>query len=220
MEIGIFFEAMLDTKACSSPDRDRVVEVLIAAYRQNTMADRRSAMTRENASHYLAFLGTPEAIAFLEEAYAAEPDRWVQRGMMVGLALLCERSAILDRYIDVLHNDPEAASINIGYHLVYYGDQAQEDGYHDRGGERCAGTLRSIFRRLKSDDYRSGWALDLLTLRTLLEQRGEAILNAHTHYRPFLAAFLHSDHREQQKNGVYTREARQLQDILEGTIQS
>jgi hypothetical protein len=196
-----------------------VVDVLIAAYRQNALGDRRSATVRENASHYLAFLGTPEAIVFLERAYEAEPDKWVQRGMMVGLALLCKRNNILDRYIDLLHHDPEAASINIGYHLVYYGDQAPEDGYYDRGGQRCEGTLRSIFRRLKSDYYRSGWVLDLLTLRTLLEQRGVTILNADKHYRPFLAAFLSSDYQKQQKNGVFVREARRLQEILEGAKQ-
>ncbi len=214
MEIGIFLKALLDAKACSGSERDHVVDVLIAAYQQNSRDDQRSVTIRENASHYLAFLGTPKAIQFLEQAYAAEPDKWVQRGMMVGLALLCKRSDILDHYIDLILNDPEAASINIGYHLVYYGDQPPEEGYYDRGGQRCKGTLRSIFRRLKSEYYSSGWALDLLTLRTLLEQRGVAILNADEHYRPFLAAFLSSDHQGQ--SSVFQREKQRLQEILEG----
>ncbi len=43
MEIGIFLKAMLDAKACSSLDRDRAVEFLIAAYRQNALDERHSA---------------------------------------------------------------------------------------------------------------------------------------------------------------------------------
>lgn len=216
MEVGIFLKAMLDAKKCSSSERDYVVDVLIAAYRQNSMDDQRSVTIRENASHYLAFLGTPKATRFLEQAYAAEPNKWVQRGMMVGLALLCQKSDILDRYIDLILNDPEVASINIGYHLVYYGDQAPEEGYHDRGGQRCEGTLRSIFRRLKSEHYRSGWALDLLTLRTLLEQRGVKILDTDEYYRPFLAAFLDDNHQGQ--SSAFQREKQRLQEILEGAI--
>lgn len=217
MEVGIFLKALLDAKACSGSERDHVVDVLITAYQQNSTDDQRSVTIRENASHYLAFLGTPKAIQFLEPVYTAEPDKWVQRGMMVGLALLCKRSDILDHYIDLILNDLEAASLNIGYHLVYYGDQPPEEGYYDRGGQRCEGTLRSIFRRLKSEYYRSGWALDLLTLRALLEQRGMAIFKADEHYRPFLAAFLSSDHQEQ--SSVFQREKQRLQEILEGAKQ-
>jgi hypothetical protein len=136
--------------------------------------------------------------------------------MMVGLALLCQKSDILDRYIDLILNDPEVASINIGYHLVYYGDQAPEEGYYDRGGQRCEGTLRSIFRRLKSEHYRSGWALDLLTLRTLLEQRGVKILDTDEYYRPFLTAFLDDNHQGQ--SSAFQREKQRLQEILEGAI--
>lgn len=213
MEVGIFLKAMLDARACSGSDRDHVVDVLIAAYRHNGGDDERSATIRENASHYLTFLGTPKAVQFLEQAYAAEPDKWVQRGIMVGLALLCQRGDMLDRYIEMISQDPEAASINIGYHLVYYGDQAPEDGYYDRGGQRCEGTLRSIFRRLKSEPYRVGWPLDLLTLRTLLEQRGAAILSVDEHYRPFLTAFLHSDYLGM--NEAFLREQRRLQRLLD-----
>src|SRR6266567_1708836 len=66
---------------------------------------------------------------------------------------------------------PWRSAFNIGYHLVYYGDQALEDGYYDRGGQRCEGTPRSIFRRLKSERYRVGWALDLLTLQQSLREK-------------------------------------------------
>ncbi|GHO83966.1 hypothetical protein KSZ_19720 [Dictyobacter formicarum] len=50
---------------------------------------------------------------------------------MVGLALYCGQLEVLDQYIQFIHDNPEAASINLGYHLVYYGDQSQELGYYE-----------------------------------------------------------------------------------------
>jgi hypothetical protein len=67
-----------------------------------------------DASHYLTSLGTPRAIQFLEQTYNQEPNNWVQRGIMVGLALYCNKTDILEQYITMIRNDPEVASINLG----------------------------------------------------------------------------------------------------------
>jgi hypothetical protein len=177
------------------------------------MHDHRSATIRQNASHYLAFLGTQKAIQFLEQGYEGEPDKWVRRGMMVGLALFCGRSDILERYIESLHTDPEAASINIGYHLVYYGDQPPEERYYDRGGEHCEKTIQAIFHHLGNTAYRHEWGLDLLTLRMLLEGRGLAIFASEKRYLPFLKEFLGKN--DQGQGDVFQQEKQLLQETLE-----
>lgn len=216
VEIGGFLKNMLQARDFSRYDRDLVIDILTQIYQQNSLNDTPSVTIRQNASAYLAFLGTPKAIQFLEQMYEKESNKWVQRGMMVGLALFCGRSDILDRYIDMILNDPEAASINIGYHLVYYGDQPLEEGYYDRGGEKCDGTVRSIFRRLRSEHYRIGWVLDLLTLRTLLCQRGLTILSSNDQYISFLEEFLDRNHLKQGK--VFHQEKQRLQEIIKGGI--
>lgn len=215
-EVGIFLKAMLNAKEFFRRDKELVADALIAVYQQYSLNDHHSTSIRENASHYLAFLGTQRAIEFLEQAYEQEPNKWVQRGMMVSLALLCNRQDIIDRYIDIILRDPEAASINIGYHLAYYGDQPPEEGYHDNGGKRCNGTVRSIFRRLKSEHYCIGWVLDLLTLRMLLDKRGLTILDLDEQYLPFLEEFLSRDHQGQ--GTVFHQEKHQLQEIVKGVI--
>lgn len=175
-----------------------MVASLIKIYqRQKNPHDRRSTIIQEHACYYLAYLRTPEALEFLEISLEQESPKWVQRGIMVGLALAAHRSDILDRYIDILNRDAEAASVNLGYHLVYYGDQPLGQGFGDQGGRKCEGTVGAILRHLRSESYRNAWALDLITLRMLLERRGIIVLHTDDQYLAILKEFLNKDYPEQ-----------------------
>lgn len=212
VEVSAFLKDMLRAKELSTYNKEQMASTLISVYQHNSTNNDQSALVRQNASYYLAVLNTEKSVEFLEHTYQAEPNKWVQRGMMVGLAINCDRADILDRYIDIVCTDPDAASINIGYHLVHYGDQALEEGYHDKGGESCAGTIRAIFRHLGSDRYRKAWVLDLLTLRMLLEKRGITILQTDKQFLPFLKAFLNGNHKLQGSR--FQQEKKRLQEIL------
>nr|QNO46097.1 hypothetical protein FAKCHJAF_00034 [Methanosarcinales archaeon ANME-2c ERB4]QNO48866.1 hypothetical protein JECKPIEH_00005 [Methanosarcinales archaeon ANME-2c ERB4] len=109
--------------------------------------------------------------------------------------IFCAREDVIEQYIDMLYDDLEAASINIGYNLSYYGDRPLEEGYHDQKGGKCDGFVRAIFRHLKSEKHKAIWALELHALRTLLqdERRGISILRANDEYIPFLMEFLSKD---------------------------
>ena len=135
---------------------------------------------------------------------------------MVGLALYCERPDILEQYIQIIRDDNEAASINLGYHLVYYGDQIPEAGYYDQGGERCDGTIRAIFRHLRNERHRNSWVLDIATLATLLEQRGISILSSHNEDVPFLKEFLNKNHMEY--SDIFQQEQKRLAKIVGGIL--
>jgi hypothetical protein len=214
-EIAAFLEHMLSSKHLPKQEEDAICNNLIAAYQQNSGADLPLLIIREHASYYLACLGTPRAIRFLERAIDVEQNKWVQRGMMVGLGIFCGREDIMEKYIDILRKDPDAASINIGYNLAYYGDRPLEEGYCDLRGSKCDGFVRAIFRHLKSEKHKAIWALDLHTLRTLLEDegRGMSILQANDEYIPFLSEFLSKDYKEY--GGVFNREKNLLVAFME-----
>ncbi|MGB8345856.1 MAG: NACHT domain-containing protein [Ktedonobacteraceae bacterium] len=212
LEVAVFLKHMLRAKEFSRGDRELVVKNLVDAYQQNCRDDPKSVMIRNNASYYAAFLGGQYATQFLDQAYKQESNKWVQRSMMVGLALFCDRDDILEQYIDMLLTDSEAASINIGYHLVYYGDQPLEEGYYDRGSQKCDGAVRSIFDRLRDGNYRKARVLDLFTLRTLLEQRGISVLWKNEQNISFLKEFLDKKHEEQ--GSIFHQEKKRLQELL------
>ena len=213
-EVVTFLKEMLNSKKVAQNEKDLIADNLIGVYQQHQGDNLRLVTIRQHASHYLTSLGTARALQFLEQAYSQEPNKWVQRGIMVGLALYCERADILEQYITMLRKDPEAASINLGYHLVYYGDQAQECGYYDQGGDQCDGTLRSLFRHLNPERHKNSWVLDVLTLSALLETRGATILAAHQQQMPFLKALLGKEYWKQ--NQVIWQEKERLEKILDG----
>jgi hypothetical protein len=216
MEVSAFLKIMLCAKDLNKYNKEKMVKCLIMIYQQNETKDEKAAMIRQYASYYLTVLGTQTGIQFLEHICQQEVNKLVQRGIMVGLALNCNRVDILEQYINVVNTDPEAASINIGYHLVHYGDQALEEGYYDKGGENCAGTVRAIFNHLRSESYKNYWVLDLLTLRMLLEKRGNTVLHTDGEYLPFLQAFLSTAHKEQGK--VFQQERKRLQKTIKRSI--
>ena len=214
MEVSAFLKDMLNAKDLTKYDKEQMANTLIKVYQQSGTNDDHGAVIRQNASYYLTVVGTQKGVQFLEQTHQQEPNKWVQRGIMVGLALNCHRADILERYINIVNTDPEAASINIGYHLVHYGDQALEEGYYDKGGENCAGTVRAIFHHLVSEDYRNYWVLDLLTLRMLLEGRGIAILGADEEYLPSLLEFLSGSHKEQSRHPCRKKRLQETQIFL------
>jgi hypothetical protein len=108
---------MLEAKDVPPSEKDVIVDNLLKVYQNLKEDDLRSVTIRQHASHYLTLLKTKQAIQFLEKAWMQEPNKWIQRGMMVGLALYCERPDILEQYIQIIRDDNEAASINLGYHL-------------------------------------------------------------------------------------------------------
>ena len=215
-EVVTFLKEMLDERDGFHYEKDLIANNLIKVYQHYKGDDLRSVTIRQHASHYLARLGTRQAMLFLEQTSKEEPNKWVQRGMMVGLAFYCNRTDILEHYIKIIRDDQEAASINLGYHLVYYGDQGQELGYYDQGGEKCDGTIRALLRRLSNERYTNGRVLDILTLSTLLEQRGLSALAPFKHQLPIVKEFLSSDHQAQ--NDIFQQEKRRLSEILKGEI--
>ena len=211
-DIGAFLKQI--KRETSHSEKDRMTDNLIRVYQRSDGDDERSITLRQQSSHYIAHLGTHKAAQFLLEIYEQEPNKRTQRGIMVGLALYCGKRDILHRYMELIRQDPEVASINIGFHLVYYGDQPQELGFYDRGGKNCTRTIAAILRRLKEDHYKNGWDLDILTLFTLLESRGKEKLLAKSWYLPFLKQFLSQDHSELSVS--FQKEAMRLQTLLEG----
>jgi len=221
-EVAAFLEDMLKENASYKHKSDLIADNLIKAYQQNTGDGYSSLIIREHSCYYLACLGTQNATQFLEHSYMNETNKWVQRGMMVGLGIFCNREDIIEKYIGMLYIDSDAASINIGYNLAYCGDQsleeALEEEYHDKGKSKCDGMVREIFRHLRCEKYKTGWALDLFTLRLLLQnkRRGVSILYANNEYIPFLKKFLNNNHKERGK--IFHQEKQLLQDFLEGAI--
>lgn len=122
---------------------------------------------------------------------------------------------MLERYIRIIRNDREAASVNVRYHLIYYGDQLGDINSFHRSEQTIAcpeKTVAALFRHLQNARYKNGWVLDVLTLSALLELQGLSILDTHPWYIPFLKAFLDQDHRDQ----ILLQEKGRLQKIIEG----
>jgi hypothetical protein len=174
VEIAGLLKELLRAKSLSEKERNKIESHLESAYHAGSGAE--GQLLREQACYYLACLGNDHSIKFLEEIIATEPDLFVQRGILIGLGILCKRQDMIDRYLSSLHANTDADSINIGYHLIYYGDSPFEENYVDNGQKKCAGTIRAILRHLESEQYSYGWSLDMLTLRRLIETRGADVL--------------------------------------------
>lgn len=213
-DVAVFLKEMLSATDISPHEKELIATNLIAVYQRNRSGNSIQTTIRQQASHYLTSLGTPRAIAFLEQICNEEHNKWVQRGIMVGLALYCGRRDMLDRYILLLRSDPEMSSINLGYHLIYYGDHAYNADYHVVAIDRCERTVAAIFRHLGDERYKNGWALDILTVTTLIEQVGMSVITVQPWYMSFLAEFLSREHPEQCD--IFQQEKERLKHLLEG----
>jgi class 3 adenylate cyclase len=178
LPVGLFLLDMLDAARLPASRRERISSHLIAAAGRFQDADEASISIREHAAFYLAKLQTAKGRAFLERMYPLEANEVVKRSMMVGLGLFWKRDDVIEQYLHLLRQNPTAAEVNLGYHLVYFGDQPREEGFVDRG-QTCERTLRAIVRHLQDvDAYGSIWPLDLLTLNMFLERRGSDALSS------------------------------------------
>lgn len=213
-DVAVFLKEMLAATDISPHEKELVTSNLITVYQNNREDQLLPTTIRQQASHYLTRLGTPRAIAFLEQVCEEEQNKWVQRGIMVGLALYCGKADMLERYITILRKDPEMAAINLGYHLIYYGDQAHNADYHDSAVSHCERTVIALFRHLRDERYKNGWALDILTLTTLLELTSMSILSEQPWQLSFLSEFLNREHLEQCD--IFQQEKARLKKLLEG----
>ncbi len=213
-DIATFLKKML--KESTPYEKDVIVASLITVYQRNRKKEKQPTTIRQQASYFLTNLATERAVCFLEEVYLEEPNKWVQRGIMVGLALYAGRAEMLERYLRIVQQDREAAAINVGYHLIYYGDYAGDLDSLDPFEQTitCSEkTVAALIRHLENERYRDGWALNLLTLSALLELQGASILQTQTWYLPFLQAFLgRNDHQGE----VLLAEKERLQQLIEG----
>jgi hypothetical protein len=204
-------------KESSSHEKAMIATNLIMVYQRNRNKAHEPTTRRQQATYYLSNLRTEPAIRFLEQVCDEEPNKWVQRGVMLGLALYSGKAEMLERYIRIIRKDREAASINIRYHLIYYGDQVGDIDSFDTSEQTitCSEkTVAALFRHLQNARYKNGWALDVLTLSALLELQGLSIMYTHTWYMPFLKAFLDQDHRDQ----TLVQEKVLLKQFLEGAL--
>lgn len=212
-DIATFLKKML--KESASYEKDLIVANLITVYQRNRRQEKRPTTIRQQASYFLTNLATEQAVRFLEKVYQEEPNKWVQRGIMVGLALYASRAEMLERYLQIVQQDREAAAINVGYHLIYYGDYAGDLDSFDPFEQTitCSEkTVAALIRHLQNERYRDGWALNLLTLSALLELQGVAILEAQTWYLPFLQSFLYGNYEGE----ALLAQKERLRQLIEG----
>jgi hypothetical protein len=208
-EIALFLKDMLQML---TPEKDKVAIVtrnLTEVYQAAQASDAAAALiTREQAGYYLSRLKTPRVEAFLEAAIRTERDKWVKRGLTIGLIYNFRRRDILEAYMQDLHSDSDADLINLRYHLEYYGDQPSDGDHRYRGYSRCDRTVGALLRHLSlPEDHRIGWPLDLLTIRRLLHEAGpERHVLADDNVQ-FLREFLH---RSAEEDALFEAERQAL----------
>ena len=170
VEVATHIKNLLD--ALNSSQKFKVTEILSQTVVSKTGDESLSnVMVRDHSMYYIARLRTEEGIKFLLNSLNKEKNKLVQRGIIMGLVLFCNQKWGLDYYIKHLEKDKEARSINMGYHLLYYGDQSYEQGYEDAGGIKCDGTYKAILRHLHSQQHKNGWPLDIFTFRDILQHK-------------------------------------------------
>ncbi|MCD4751008.1 MAG: alpha/beta fold hydrolase [Thermoanaerobaculales bacterium] len=170
VEVATYLKAMLDSALWTNSEKNSMTLHLVDLYGKSPQNTVRASATRQNSLYYLAKIGTREARDFVAEAIENESDGWVVRGGIIGLVLFCGESERIPQYLELLENREDFRSINLGYHLCYYGDQEFGDGYNDAGGAVCKGTVAAIIRHLRNPTYKNAWALDLFTLRCLFDR--------------------------------------------------
>jgi hypothetical protein len=102
--------------------------------------------------------------------------------------------------------------------LIYYGDYTGDlDSLHpfEQTITNSEKTVAALIRHLQMERYRGGWALNLLTLSTLLALQGKSILEVQPWYLPFLQAFLR---RNDHQGETLLAEKEQLGKLIEGAL--
>jgi hypothetical protein len=174
VEIASFLKDMLH----SSHDnfKERISDNLMQVYRELQNDDIPSSLTaRDHACYYLGRTKSDRIEKFLEEYIPSEKREWIRRGMVIDLIYTYKKRSVLRNYLKELKQNPHKDAVNLGYHLEYYGDQAPEGDHIDKNGINCDRTINSLMRHLKNPlKYEVGWALDLYTLKRVLETRNKS----------------------------------------------
>ncbi|WP_440957082.1 NACHT domain-containing protein [Methanosarcina sp. Mfa9] len=213
-EIAVFLKDML--KRCEKPNiKSSISKNLRLAY-DSAFSEGdtcENLLIRQHSCHYLSRLKNEDDTEFLESVYKKESNEYVKRGIIIGLILFGKREDLLENYVNLLNGNLEesevARNINIGYHLVYYGDRPLKKGECDFSlttSEKYDGTIRAIIHHLKDKKREIGWPIDLITLRNLLEQEKEenevekkteeivySTIDGNEEYKTFLKDFLDSE---------------------------
>jgi transcriptional regulator with XRE-family HTH domain len=214
-DIATYLKKML--RESEPHEKSLIATNLINIYRRNQQQSQTAVTIRQQATYYLSNLRTDTAAHFLESIYQQESNKWVQRGIMLGLALYAGKAEMLEQYLQIIREDTQAATINTIYHLIYYGDQAGNLEALDAPEQTITHsekTVAALFRHLQNKRYQNGWALDLFTLSTLLELQGPSILSTHTWHLPFLKQFLETNHPDHRASLL--QEKKRLQQLIEG----
>lgn len=188
--VADFLTSMLQARNLNVGKKRRLFYHLRDAYLAHPDDDWHSLSIRSQSSHNLAKLGLLEANTFLRTVYHSEKDKWVKRGIAVGLALFANDGSIINKYVEELYSDPEHVSVNLGYNLIYYGDHAFDYDYHDDGDPHCTKTVIALIGHLTSQQYHLMWILEMYTLRCILEDQRRLHLAAQvsrTHWQKLLA---------------------------------
>ncbi|MDA0633317.1 trypsin-like peptidase domain-containing protein [Nonomuraea sp. MCN248] len=177
-EVSEFVKEYLDRANVNSRILARVCDVCIDAYLANRADDARARVARQQLAYYLGNLRSARVVQFLEEALLNEPDLWIQRGIILGLAF-GGTARPLEEYVDRLRDNRVTGrnsaenDVNLGYTLTFFGDQPT-DHLHpevDQGLENCEGTIRRITYLVGTETDQECWRLDLLTLVELWRHR-------------------------------------------------
>lgn len=168
--------------------KERIASIGITTYRlcaddpRLDPVDRaRARLAREQLGYYLAALSLPQVRSFFLSELHTEPDAWLRRGIVIGLAIGGD-TALLDQYVDLLAaerdagGDPVENSVNNGFNLTFFGDQPLDVLHPDRdqGGPRCRKTITTLVYQLQTETDRGSWRLDLYSLLDLWLHREES----------------------------------------------
>lgn len=145
------------------------------------VADERTARTMNFAAgqiaYYLGMIGDTEIKRSLEDAIAEEPDFWVKRCGVIGLAFGGEPK-MFHEFIDQMRSEIEADDFtstrkNIGVELGFYGDQDFDrlDPTRDAGGDSCKHTVGRSLLELRLDVEAANWRMILFNLLYLARYR-------------------------------------------------
>lgn len=207
VEVDTFLRGLATQRVVSAHERKILGVNLCEAYRSHSGDDATSITVRDHAGFYLARLILPEADRFLAAAVENETDPVVRRSIVVALGVYCGRPDVVAGYICEMQSARALADINLGYHLVYYGDRSVEAGYGVKTVERFDATKQAILRHLRNEDYAPHWPLDLFTLKDLGRKIGWDRMGLEPTDLHFLRSFLRSTLDGQ---GYLASEAREL----------
>lgn len=186
-EVSDFLKELLLRVQRQPRSRERIVANCITALEglkgaPTQMRSHRVRIARQQLYYYLGNLRDDHAIDYVTARIDTERDRWVQRGMIIGLAF-GGVSAPLDDYVSALRRERETGTmppvlneVNWGFHLSFFGDQPLDSRRPDvdRRLPDCGKTVRRLLYQLGTVTDRANWRLNLYTLVDLARHRSES----------------------------------------------